>query len=183
MDSSSAALIVMTNTVPDLKRIVPPGNEEEKRENKRICDIKKEEITDSTELQKNSPEKKTWSSFLKPMKQVEPPSLNNETQQNTEEIDEIDEIFTENESTDQPIVTEKTCSDSITKESEVPQLKPPSSLTIEQQMEKVLESMDKDILHQEFKPPTPISINPSNPSPNAITHFVFIYIPHRGCSV
>lgn len=182
MDSSSTALTVMTNTASDLKRIVPTGNEEES-ETKRICDISKEEIPCSTELQKDIPEKKTWSSFVKPMKQIELQPLNNETEEKTNEIEEIEEIFTVNESTDNPVKTEKTPSDSITKESKALQVNPTPSLTIEQQMERVLESMGKDILHQEFKPPTPINPNPSNRSPNSITHFVFVYIPHRGCSV
>ena len=57
-------------------------------------------------------------------------------------------------------------------------------LTLEQQVEKVLEDMDKQAtIHQQYKPPSPsLSITPPTPS-ISIHHLNFIYIPHRGCVV
>lgn len=57
-------------------------------------------------------------------------------------------------------------------------------LTLEQQVEKVLEDMDKQAtIHQQYKPLSPsLSITPPTPS-ISIHHLNFVYIPHRGCVV
>ena len=58
------------------------------------------------------------------------------------------------------------------------------TLTLEQQVEKVLEDMDKQAtIHQQYKPPSPsLSITPPTPS-ISFHHLNFVYIPHRGCVV
>ena len=89
---------------------------------------------------------------------------------------------------EQPITQYKEEPIPVTQSNSIIPSKEPQSfqqpLTLEQQVEKVLEDMDKQAtIHQQYKPPSPsLSITPPTPS-ISIHHLNFIYIPHRGCVV
>ena len=116
--------------------------------------------------------------------QEESPS---EASNNREPIQAIPQ-FEEPSIQEQPSIPYKEESIPITQPNSISPSKEPQptqqTLTLEQQVEKVLEDMDKQAtIHQQYKPPSQsLSITPPTPS-ISIHHLNFVYIPHRGCVV
>lgn len=160
----------------------------------------KEEQVEATNPNEEKPIEATNSTEEQPIEATNPTdrqpveATNPKEEQSTTQEELLSEAFHQEQPIhiiphqEQPITQYKEEPIPVTQSNSIIPSKEPQSfqqpLTLEQQVEKVLEDMDKQAtIHQQYKPPSP-SLSITLPTPSiSIHHLNFIYIPHRGCVV